>query len=69
MSIDTVSRNSPADSAATMITARSREASTLTRVEILAEALSMRGQARPPTVQPAINAEGQPTGTLINIIA
>jgi hypothetical protein len=34
-----------------------------------AEALAKRRQAEQPVAQAVINAQGQPTGTLINIIA
>lgn len=72
MSIDAISRNSLATATATMATAQTREASDLKREELQAdqaEALSKRRQAEQAVPQAVINAEGQPTGTLINIIA
>lgn len=70
--IDAASRNFPTASEATTITARRRETSTLKRVEIQAgqtEALVLRHQAQQSTSQAVINAQGQLTGTLINIVA
>lgn len=72
MSIDTVSRNSPIASAATMASAQNRETAAVKRAALQAdqaEALAKRRQAEQPVAQAVINAQGQPTGTLINIIA
>lgn len=72
MSIDAISRNAPAASTATTGTAPNREAYALKRAELQAdqaEELSKRRQAEQAIPQPVINAQGQPTGTLINIIA
>lgn len=72
MSIDTVSRNSPIASAATMASAQNRESAAVKWAALQAdqaEALAKRRQAEQPVAQAVINAQGQPTGTLINIIA
>lgn len=72
MSIDAIGRNSPATSTATTATAQTREAPALKRAELQAdqaEALSKRRQAEQAVPQAMINAQGQPTGTLINIVA
>jgi len=72
MSNDAISRNSPATFTATTATVQTREGSALKRAELQAdqaEALSKRRQAELAVPQAVINAQGQPTGTLINIIA
>lgn len=72
MSIDTVSRNSPIASAATMASAQNRETAAVKSAALQADqadALAKRRQAEQPVAQAVINAQGQPTGTLINIVA
>lgn len=69
MSIDAISRNSLG---ATAATAQSQDAYAVKRAELQAnqaEEISKRRQAEQAVPQPVINAQGQPTGTLINLIA
>lgn len=72
MSIEAVSRNSPITSAATMSSAQNREIAAVKSTALQAdqaETITKRRQAEQPIAQAVINAQGQPTGTLINIIA
>ncbi len=72
MSTDAMSCNSPVVFAATTTLAQNREtaADKWTALQAnQAEALAKRHQAERLAAQTAINAQSQPTGTLINIIA
>lgn len=69
MSTDAISRNSPIASSAV---SQSQDAYNVKRAELQArqaDELSRQRQIEQAIPQPVINAQGQPTGTLINIIA
>ncbi len=69
MSTDAISRNSPIASSAVP---QNQDAYNVKRAELQArqaEELSRQRQVEQAIPQPVINAQGQPTGSLINIIA
>ncbi len=69
MPIDTISRNSTITS---NTTPQNQEANNVKRAELQArqaDELSRQRQVEQVIPQPVINTQGQPTGTLVNIIA
>lgn len=69
MSTDAISRNSPIASGSVP---QKQDANNVKRAELQArqaEELSRQRQVEQAIPQPVINAQGQPTGSLINIIA
>lgn len=69
MSMHAISRNSTISSSGSLI--QSQDANAVKRAELQArqaDELSQQRRAEQVTPQPVINAQGQPTGSLINII-
>ncbi len=69
MSTDVISRNSLG---ATAATTQRQDAYAVKRAELQAnqaDEIAKRRQAEQTVPQPVVNAQGQPTGTLINLIA